>query len=140
MLPPVEGVELLGEGGFGAVYKGELNGELVAVKSLHVSLGDDELEKFQEFIHEVNVMRQFDHPNLVRLFGTTLEPLGMVIEYCPFKSLDYHLHDKELSDEKFSMTLRYKIMIDIAKALECLHSFKPPVLHRDIRSPNIFVC
>eukprot|EP01129_Flabellula_baltica_P009160 TRINITY_DN3697_c0_g1_i2.p1 TRINITY_DN3697_c0_g1~~TRINITY_DN3697_c0_g1_i2.p1 ORF type:complete len:1262 (+),score=287.03 TRINITY_DN3697_c0_g1_i2:42-3827(+) len=139
MLPEIENLEKLGEGGFGTVYRGTLNGEIVALKSLKVDQIEDELEQFQEFIHEVNVMRQFDHPNLVKLYGTTLNPLGMVIEYCPYKSLDIHLYDKNLSDENFPTVLRYKIMLDVAQGLECLHSFAPPVIHRDLRSPNVFI-
>lgn len=44
-----------------------------------------------------------------------------------------------LPDDKIPWTLRWNIALDIAKGLFYLHSFQPPIVHRDLRSPNIFV-
>jgi serine/threonine protein kinase len=44
-----------------------------------------------------------------------------------------------VSDEKIPWSLRWRIALDIAKGLSHLHSFQPPIVHRDLRSPNIFV-
>ena len=45
----------------------------------------------------------------------------------------------ELDNRELSMNLRYKVALDIARGMRYLHSFHPPIIHRDLRSPNIFV-
>ncbi len=49
------------------------------------------------------------------------------------------LHDNTLSDAKLSWTLRLKIALDVARGMHYLHSLTPPLLHRDLRSPNVFL-
>lgn len=44
-----------------------------------------------------------------------------------------------LDDAHIPWPLRWKIALDIAKGMRYLHSFKPPIVHRDLRSPNVFV-
>lgn len=44
-----------------------------------------------------------------------------------------------MPDDKIPWSLRWRIALDIAKGLSHLHSFQPPIVHRDLRSPNIFV-
>eukprot|EP01130_Rhizamoeba_saxonica_P014259 TRINITY_DN6214_c0_g2_i1.p1 TRINITY_DN6214_c0_g2~~TRINITY_DN6214_c0_g2_i1.p1 ORF type:complete len:1284 (-),score=293.69 TRINITY_DN6214_c0_g2_i1:50-3901(-) len=138
VLDNVEISDLLGEGAFGSVYKGTINGTTeIAVKSL--KLQSEDIEQFREFIHEVNVMKNFDSKYLVQLYGTTITPFAMVMEYCPGKSLDYHLYDKELSNEDFPWSVKLKIALDMAKGLKVLHTQKPLIIHRDLRSPNVFI-
>jgi hypothetical protein len=76
-------------------------------------------------------------PYLVKLFGTSLQPLGMVMEFCAFKSLDVHLLSPAGYD--WHWDLRLKVAHDIARGLAALHAHSPPIIHRDLRSPNIFV-
>jgi serine/threonine protein kinase len=59
----------------------------------------------------------------------------MVMEYCPYSSLETHFVDRE--SFTFSWPLRIKIAYDVARGLATLH--KQHIIHRDIRSPNIFV-
>lgn len=85
-------------------------------------------------------MSQLDHPNLVKLFGMTMNPLGMVMEFVPSGSL-YHLLYENIKNLEISVKLQYKIMMDIAKGMHFLQTVAfPPILHRDLRSPNVFVC
>eukprot|EP00028_Trichosphaerium_sp_Am-I-7-wt_P014393 CAMPEP_0168509328 /NCGR_PEP_ID=MMETSP0405-20121227/703_1 /TAXON_ID=498012 /ORGANISM="Trichosphaerium sp, Strain Am-I-7 wt" /LENGTH=581 /DNA_ID=CAMNT_0008526751 /DNA_START=34 /DNA_END=1780 /DNA_ORIENTATION=- len=130
--------ERIGEGGFAVVYKGVMNGEKeVAIKQLK---GDVDTEKFLEFAHEVSVMSMLDHPNLVKLYGVTFKPhFSMILEYIPNKSLHNHLNNKDLSDDDFTWYIRTRILIDIASGLNYLQTLKPPIIHRDLRSPNIFI-
>lgn len=44
-----------------------------------------------------------------------------------------------LGDAQIPWSLRWKIALDIAKGMKYLHSFKPPIVHRDLRSPNVFM-
>uniref|UniRef100_A0A6B2L098 Protein kinase domain-containing protein n=1 Tax=Arcella intermedia TaxID=1963864 RepID=A0A6B2L098_9EUKA len=144
-LEKVEREKKLGEGAFGVVYKGTWTANdqtiAVAIKELKINdVGEEELNQFVDFVHEINLMREFDSPHLIKLFGTTLNPLSMVMEFCPSKSLDVILYDKETyPDERLPWNLRLKISLDIATGLHILHTHKPPLMHRDLRSPNIFI-
>ncbi|KAM1485470.1 hypothetical protein ACFXTO_037389 [Malus domestica] len=82
----------LGEGGFGAVFKGMLiNGQEIAVKRLSKSSG----QGVQEFKNEVVLVAKLQHRNLVRLLGFCLEgeETLLVYECVPNKSLDYFLFE-----------------------------------------------
>ncbi|CAN1127634.1 Probable serine/threonine-protein kinase PBL21 [Linum perenne] len=81
---------LIGEGGFGKVYKGRLDtGEIVAVKQLN----KDGMQGNQEFIVEVLMLSLLHHPNLVTLTGycTAGEQRLLVYEYMPMGCLETHL-------------------------------------------------
>ncbi|MFS7989632.1 putative protein kinase RLK-Pelle-DLSV family [Helianthus anomalus] len=78
---------LLGEGGFGSVYKGKLlNGKEIAVKRLSQSSG----QGMQEFKNEVTLIAKLQHRNLVRLLGYCFHKKEkmLVYEYLPNKGLD----------------------------------------------------
>jgi len=82
---------LLGEGGFGCVYKGCLpDGRIVAVKQLKVGSGQGE----KEFRAEVEIISRVHHRHLVSLVGYCLDEHQrlLVYEYLPNKTLEYHLH------------------------------------------------
>ncbi|KAH7844295.1 hypothetical protein Vadar_026576 [Vaccinium darrowii] len=87
------GDRILGSGGFGEVYKGELqDGTIVAVKSAKV--GD--IKSTQQVLNEVGILSQVNHKNLVRLMGCCVEsqqPL-MIYEYISNGTLYDHLHHK----------------------------------------------
>lgn len=77
------------------------------------------------------------HPNTVDLIGITINPLRLIVEFISGGDLHGLLdnHNKNLPWE-----LRYRIAYDIAFGMNYLQSFTPPIVHRDLRSPNIFVC
>ncbi|KAG5077660.1 hypothetical protein JHK82_056355 [Glycine max] len=80
----------LGQGGFGAVYRGRLsNGQMIAVKRLSRDSGQGDTE----FKNEVLLVAKLQHRNLVRLLGFCLEGNErlLVYEYVPNKSLDYFI-------------------------------------------------
>jgi len=130
----------LAKGGFGIVYKGTLAGETVAIKELTIKGEEADLtDKFKEFQHEVHIMSCLDHPNLVKFYGITLNPLRMVMEFVAHGDLYHMLQDKSLSDEDLPWCFRMKIALDIAKGMRHLQSITPPIIHRDLRSPNILM-
>ncbi|TKY68631.1 G-type lectin S-receptor serine/threonine-protein kinase [Spatholobus suberectus] len=81
---------MLGKGGFGPVYKGQLeNGQEIAVKRLSKASG----QGLEEFMNEVVVISKLQHRNLVRLLGCCIErdEQMLVYEFMPNKSLDSFL-------------------------------------------------
>ncbi|XP_011041219.1 PREDICTED: serine/threonine-protein kinase CDL1-like isoform X2 [Populus euphratica] len=132
-------VNLIGEGGFGRVYKGRLEtGELVAVKQLN----QDGLQGDQEFIVEVLMLSLLHHSNLVTLIGycTSGDQRLLVYEYMPMGSLEDHLFDLEPGKEPLSWSTRIKIAVGAARGLEYLHcKADPPVIYRDLKSANILL-
>jgi len=139
----------LGRGAFGIVYHGTWAGSQVAVKQLASSYTND--ETFAEFQQEVFVMSQLDSPYLVALRGVTLIPkLMMVLEYLPggdlYQLLHPHAHEENLgvsqskiSRDQFPWSLRLLLALDIARGIQYLQSQTPPIAHRDLRTPNIFL-
>ncbi|GJN32588.1 hypothetical protein PR202_gb21102 [Eleusine coracana subsp. coracana] len=133
----------LGEGGFGAVYKGVLpGGEEIAVKRLSDSSkqGDDELK------NELALVAKLKHKNLVRLVGVCLDEQErlLVYEYVPNRSLDLILFGSEDENEERREQLdweqRYRIINGIARGLQYLHEDSQlRVIHRDLKASNILL-
>ncbi|KAJ4827496.1 hypothetical protein Tsubulata_027974 [Turnera subulata] len=132
-------MNLIGEGGFGRVYRGWLeSGQIVAVKQLN----HDGLQGFQEFIVEVLMLSLLHHPNLVTLIGycTAGDQRLLVYEYMPMGSLENHLFELEPDQQPLSWSTRMKIAVGAARGLEYLHCVaNPPVIYRDLKSANILL-
>ncbi|CAN1807092.1 Serine/threonine-protein kinase PBL27 [Linum perenne] len=131
---------LLGEGGFGRVYKGRLesSGQVVAVKQLD----RNGLQGNREFLVEVLMLSLLHHPNLVNLIGYCADgdQRLLVYEYMPLGSLEDHLHDLPSEKEPLDWNTRMKIAAGAAKGLEYLHDkANPPVIYRDLKSSNILL-
>ncbi|XXG54209.1 hypothetical protein AAC387_Pa03g2153 [Persea americana] len=131
---------LLGEGGFGRVYKGRLEstGQVVAVKQLD----RNGLQGNREFLVEVLMLSLLHHPNLVNLIGYCADgdQRLLVYEFMPLGSLEDHLHDIPPDKEPLDWNTRMKIAAGAAKGLEYLHDkANPPVIYRDFKSSNILL-
>uniref|UniRef100_A0ACD5V186 Uncharacterized protein n=1 Tax=Avena sativa TaxID=4498 RepID=A0ACD5V186_AVESA len=128
----------LGEGGFGAVYKGELGGgQTVAVKRL----SKYSTQGLDEFKNEVVLIAKLQHVNLVRLLGCCVhgEERILVYEYMENKSLDTFIFDKARSAQ-LNWSKRFDIIVGVARGLLYLHQdsrFK--VIHRDLKAGNILL-
>jgi serine/threonine protein kinase len=81
---------LLGQGGFGHVYKGTVRGQEVAIKKLSAGSG----QGHREFRAEVDIISRVHHKNLVSLVGFCIhaEQRLLVYEYVPNKTLESNLH------------------------------------------------
>ncbi|KAK5576072.1 hypothetical protein RB653_007210 [Dictyostelium firmibasis] len=137
--------EMIGEGGAALVYRARWQGQTVAVKKLKtienldgpVEINDISLSKaFNEFRRECWVMSELEHPNIVQLKGLCLDPLCIVTEYLPHGNLYSFLHKPEM---EFSWLFRLKVALDISSGMAFLHSSTPPIIHRDLKSPNILL-
>ncbi|KAI9169245.1 hypothetical protein LWI28_009488 [Acer negundo] len=137
---------LLGEGGFGCVFKGwiEENGTApvkpgtgltVAVKTLN----HDGLQGHKEWLAEVNFLGDLVHPNLVKLIGYCIEDDQrlLVYEFMPRGSLENHLFRRSLP---LPWSIRMKIAFGAAKGLAFLHEeAERPVIYRDFKTSNILL-
>lgn len=137
---------LLGEGGFGCVFKGwiEENGTApvkpgtgltVAVKTLN----HDGLQGHKEWVAEVDFLGNLQHPHLVKLVGYCIEDDQrlLVYEFMPRGSLENHLFRKSLP---LPWAIRMKIALGAAKGLAFLHEeAERPVIYRDFKTSNILL-
>lgn len=134
---------ILGEGGYGLVYKMKWKEGYVAVKQLkQLTEGDltrDEIKKiYSSFRNEVWLMSGISHPNIVNLLGFSLTGQSlMIMEFIPGGDLFMSLINKK---KELNWELRLRILIDIAKGMLFLHSMSPPLIHGDLKCPNVMIC
>ncbi|GKB59055.1 kinase-like domain, phloem protein 2-like protein, partial [Tanacetum coccineum] len=130
---------VIGKGGFGTVYVGELSrlsGKTkVAFKRLDSKFG----QGGPEFVKEIRILSRYTHENLISLLGICSQGGEMILvyEYAARGSLDRYLKDATLT-----WTQRIKICLDAAKGLNYLHDAKETyqrVIHCDIKSANILL-
>ncbi|KAI3427342.1 hypothetical protein D9Q98_010259 [Chlorella vulgaris] len=143
----------IGEGAFGRVYRGEWHATSVAVKLLlpQAQLQDEGsiqqalaqpspvLTRLQE---EADLMFSLRHPNCVQLMGTCLAPPCLITEYCSRGSLADCLREARrhpAAAAELPWHRRLAMALDAAKGMLYLHSYQPPIVHRDLKSPNLLV-
>ncbi|CAM6103692.1 unnamed protein product [Calypogeia fissa] len=127
---------LIGEGGFGFVYKGLLeDGTIVAVKRRSSNASRD-------FAMEVDALAQVQHRNLVSILGFCQEndQQMVVYDYVPNGSVCGHLYDTDgFAVGEFDFKQRLSIAVGAAKGLEQLHTMTPSVVHRDFKTNNVLL-
>ncbi|PPD95218.1 hypothetical protein GOBAR_DD07757 [Gossypium barbadense] len=127
----------LGEGGFGAVYRGYLIDLDIEIAVKRISRGSKQGKK--EYATEVKVISQSRHRNLVQLIGWCHDKreLLLVYEFMPNGSLDSHLFGRRIP---LTWPVRYKISLGLASAIFYLHEeCEQCVVHRDIKSNNVML-
>ncbi|KAK1429667.1 hypothetical protein QVD17_11881 [Tagetes erecta] len=130
--------EILGSGGFGRVYKAQLDHNLLAAVK---KLDNQSIDARKEFQTEVDILSKVHHPNIITLLGYCVhdETKMLVYELMPNGSLDTQLHGPSCGTN-LTWQCRMKIALDTARGLEYLHEHcKPPVIHRDLKSSNILL-
>jgi serine/threonine-protein kinase len=143
-------LELVGQGGMGAVYKAadrRLEGRVCAVKEVlptvtESALSDAELEQLSEqFRTEASILSRLDHPNLPKVsdyFSVGVREY-LVMDYVAGRDLHEIVRERQKSGGLLTQEEVLSWVGQLLDALEYLHDQEPPVLHRDIKPANIKV-
>jgi len=133
---------VLGRGGFGVVYKGELeDGTKIAVKRMEAAIVSS--KGLKEFQAEIEVLTKVKHRHLVGLLGYCADGAErlLVYEYLPNGPLSQHLFEyKQFNMKPLGWSTRLSIALDVARGLEYLHGLAhKSFIHRDLKPSNILL-
>ncbi|EKX47179.1 hypothetical protein GUITHDRAFT_86483 [Guillardia theta CCMP2712] len=129
--------EVIGEGGFSVVHKGTWKGMSVAVKKLKIQYADGGDKHADEFRKEVQLLSNLRHRNIVRYMGASLQSPDLCVLT--------ELLECSMSDLLYKQNLKLKMeqvlgfARDVAKGVKYLHSLRPMIIHRDLKSSNLLV-
>lgn len=123
----------LGKGSHGSVFKASLRNPtlLAAVKKTTSPTATVD--------NEIEILSRLRSPRLVNLLGLSSDSLGrnlIVFEYMPNGSLHDLLHARP---KPLLWSTRVRFALQVARAVQHLHSSNPPVIHRDIKSSNVLI-
>ena len=135
---------IIGEGSFGRVWSALWQTSQVAVKEFvfaqaAVSGGSSQRRDIiEEIVGEAGIMSYLMHPRILQLYGCSLtaQAIWIVSELCSEGSLRQVLDDKA---RPLPLAHRLQMAIDVAEGMSFLHSREPPIIHRDLKSHNLFV-
>ncbi|XVF28203.1 hypothetical protein REPUB_Repub15cG0008800 [Reevesia pubescens] len=128
--------EQIGQGSCGTVYHALWYGSDVAVKVFSKQeYSDDVILSFRQ---EVSLMKRLRHPNVLLFMGAVTSPqrLCIVTEFLPRGSL-FRLLQRNTT--KVDWRRRVHMALDIARGMNYLHHYNPPIIHRDLKSSNLLV-
>ncbi|KAJ7718999.1 hypothetical protein B0H16DRAFT_1607752 [Mycena metata] len=122
-------------GGFGDIYKEDLDGRSVAVKVTRIFPDQDEKEVFKQFTREVLLWRQLSHPRVLPFFGANRlnNKLFSVSPWMENGDVPQFWREKPTLAEQH----RLSFILDVALGLQYLH--EQSVLHGDLKGRNILV-
>lgn len=139
----LELIEIIGQGQFGDVYKGIYKSPTMN-KRIHVAIKTyrEEPEKEQEdatrsekFLEEAYLMKQFDHPHIIKLIGIVASnPIRIIMELAPYGELRSYLQHYRLQTDSEKLVT---YIFQLCKALSYLESRN--FVHRDVAARNILV-
>ena len=127
----------IAEGAFAEVFRGILWGQKVAVKRLMVEragTAQDRETLRSELMHETRLLSLLSHPCIITLIGYTETPAQLVLEV-----MDGTIYDlaREIYNEGESSQALFGPLIDLLAGCAYLHARSPPLLHRDLKPPNV---
>lgn len=136
----------IGSGGFGEVFVGKVNDQVVAIKRVL----DLDQKKVRTFLREINTMAHLSHPNILRLVGIAVSTNDsyLLTDFIERGSLFDIIHDKKRHRDRKTITWpsAIKILRETAEGMAYLHGLDPPFIHRDLcvhswfRSPHPHFC
>mmetsp|Transcript_8968 Transcript_8968/g.22969 ORF Transcript_8968/g.22969 Transcript_8968/m.22969 type:complete len:295 (-) Transcript_8968:128-1012(-) len=132
--------EKIGSGVTASVYRGIMDGSIeVAVKEIDWNKTKMNDSQQVAFDREVAIMAKVRHPNLVNFMGVVSVdmPFRIVTEFCGGGCCFELLHNDD--DVVLEWAQQHKMCLDVAQAVEYLHSFNPKIIHRDLKSLNLLL-
>ncbi|OQR89799.1 protein kinase [Achlya hypogyna] len=126
----------LASGAFGEVWLGSYGGDKVAVKRLK----NQSPESVFQFIEEIKLLARMESDFIVQFVGASWRrPIDMecVVEYMDLGDLRNYLSKN--SAEMFDWDQKCKSILSIVRGLVYLHTFSPPIIHRDLKSRNVLL-
>ncbi len=138
-------VDLVGQGGMGAVYKADdlrLRGRLCAVKEVLpelIGVPGMEEQTHEQFYREASILARLDHPNLPKVsdFFAQDGREYLVMDFVPGEDLRQLVEEARRHDTFLEEEVVLGWAAQLCDALTYLHTQDPPVLHRDIKPSNI---
>lgn len=123
--------DLIGQGGYGTVYKNTYRGTPVAVKFMKPKSSKNSIKKFYR---EYTLIKEIDHPSIIKTHGYTKyeDRIGIILDYCPKSSLN-----ELLKNENLSLKKRLKLLLKVSQSIEYLHILN--ICHFDIKPHNILI-
>ncbi|GLD94198.1 hypothetical protein PINS_up002809 [Pythium insidiosum] len=116
--------------------RGHIRGNLAIALKIYtaVQVTDEEVQRFSR---ETALNVQLSHPNIVKFYGLCVVPpsISLVFEFCEYGGLDGVLQNGSMH----SLSTKLRAWLDACRAVAYLHSFSPPLLHRDIKTDNFLV-
>ncbi|RLN83086.1 hypothetical protein BBJ28_00017922 [Nothophytophthora sp. Chile5] len=135
----IQDLRLIGSGAFGIVWLVRYrNSQLLASKRLREDMVTR--ERTQDFVDEIKLVSRFDHPCIVKFVGAAWSiesDLQALFEYMENGDLRAYLAASYLP--RYWTATKFQLAIDAIEALVYVHSFHPPLVHRDLKSRNVLI-
>eukprot|EP01127_Copromyxa_protea_P020404 TRINITY_DN6833_c0_g1_i1.p1 TRINITY_DN6833_c0_g1~~TRINITY_DN6833_c0_g1_i1.p1 ORF type:complete len:525 (+),score=61.05 TRINITY_DN6833_c0_g1_i1:26-1600(+) len=136
----------IGVGGYGEVYRGRWKHTDVGIK--RVFKNEQSEGNVDNFMKEIAILSKLHHPNIMLFIGACVAPTGVYIitEYMSQGSAYAKIHKNPgpLAQTKgkrttLSVLEKLNLLLDAARGMVYLHSFDPPIIHRDLKSQNLLL-
>ena len=148
MINPKEIVlnNIIGEGSFGRVWSGSHHNNKVAVKEFvfaQAAIAGESMQRnriIEEIVGEAGIMGCLRHPKILQIYGCslTMQAIWITSELCAHGSLRMLLNNPRIMS-KITYLQELSLCLDIADGCHYLHTRTPPIIHRDLKSHNIFI-
>ena len=113
------------------------------MRSSEDSVDAEVAAELKELMNEVYLLGSLSHPNIMRFCAVCLDPPMIVTQYYSQGSLFDLLKRARRGDKRAQAELtwrkRIEMLRDVAAGMVFLHSRRPPVVHGDLRSPNLLL-
>ncbi|TMW56005.1 hypothetical protein Poli38472_008653 [Pythium oligandrum] len=127
---------VIAQGATSIVMRGSMRGKRAIALKIYTSVQVTD-EEVQRFSRETALNVQLSHPNIVKFYGLCVVPpsISLVFEFCEYGGLDGVLQNGSMA----TLSAKLRAWLECCRSVAYLHSFSPPLLHRDIKTDNFLV-